>query len=259
MLATLLGHLINLRYQNRELFFFGLACLGGGIICLALTQITTTQVLGINAYWKPAKFFLSTWIFVWTMAFYLQFLPDQSLVRVYNWVVILGLTFELWGILHQASQGRLSHFNMEPGFGKTLFNLMFLIIVTVVLFTGVMSLQFFTQRITAIPPHIVAAIQLGIIVCVVFSLLGGMMGARLQHTIGAPDGGAGLPLVNWSRQHGDLRVMHFLGIHALQIIPLLAFFIARTPLHSLLIALGYTSVVVFSLVQALAGKPLISY
>jgi hypothetical protein len=47
------------------------------------------------------------------------------------------------------------------------------------------------------------------------------------HTVGAPDGGEGLPGVGWSLHHGDLRIPHFFGLHAIQILPFLGWFISR--------------------------------
>lgn len=83
------------------------------------------------------------------------------------------------------------------------------------------------------------------------------MGARLSHTIGGPDGGKGLPLVNWSTKYGDPRIAHFIGMHALQVLPILAFYVLKNTKMVVLVSLLYAFLAVFTLIQALQGKPLI--
>ncbi|WP_293909067.1 hypothetical protein [Deinococcus sp.] len=81
------------------------------------------------------------------------------------------------------------------------------------------------------------SIRLGLVLTLLGSSIGGLMTAPTSaqvagfktaapsvigaHTVGGVDGGPGLPFLGWSTAHGDLRVPHFVGLHALQMLPLL--------------------------------------
>ncbi len=91
---------------------------------------------------------------------------------------------------------------------------------------------------------------------IIFSLEGGFMAAQLRHTVGAADGGEGIPFVNWSGAYGDLRVAHFFGLHALQVLPLTGYFLARTNKQLFLVAALYFTWVSIMFLQAMQGIPL---
>jgi hypothetical protein len=69
----------------------------------------------------------------------------------------------------------------------------------------------------------------------------------------------------WSTEHGDLRVPHFVGLHAVQALPLVALFLGRLGIarqaHERLVliaAASYAGLYVILLTQALRGIPLIA-
>ncbi len=248
--------LATLKHRNEPLFWYGLLCLAFALVCLVLAQLTTTTVFNVNAWIKPFKFAFSTTLFVWAMAWYIGHLPTFD-HRWYSWTVIVLLTFEISYIALRAAQGQLSHFNVSTGANATLFSLMAVAITIVTLYTAYIGALFFTPRVAPLPPHYLWAIRLGILLFVVFAFEGFVMGARLSHTVGGPDGTPGLPLLHWSYTHGDLRSAHFIGMHALQVLPLLSFYVLRSTWSTTLLAALYALLASAVLVLALRGKPLV--
>lgn len=250
--------LSELKNRNELLYWFGFICLGGAVVCLLMSFISPKQVLGINAWIKPLKFFLSTVIFSWTMGWLMVYLQEPAKVTVYNWVVILVLAFELVYIVWQAAKGELSHFNISKPFNGLMFSLMGIAISIMTAWTGYIAFLFFQKSFPELSISYVWGIRLGLVLFVIFAFAGGIMAARLSHNVGGDMAlSKGIPVLNWSKQYGDLRVAHFFGMHALQILPLIGFYVSKTKSSIITVALVYFILVTASLVQALNGKPLI--
>lgn len=249
----------DLKLRNEPLFFFGFACLLAAVVCGFLLWLKPMQVLGANAWFKPIKFFLSTTVFVWSMAWFAHHLPQQAHVRLYSWGLIAFFTLENVYIVVQAARAATSHFNQSTPFHAAMWGAMALAAVGISVWTAIVGWGFFTNSFPELPAAYLWGIRLGLIVFVIFSLEGLAMGARLAHTVGGADGGPGLPVVNWSTRHGDLRVAHFFGMHALQLLPLLGFYVVRDSKVMITIGCCYALLVVFLFVQAISGKPFIEF
>jgi hypothetical protein len=246
----------ELQLRNSILYWFGWICLLGSLVSIVMMQISSVQVLGINAWIKPMKFFLSVWIFCWTMGWILFELHQPVAVYRYSIMVVIVMVIENGIIAWQAANGRLSHFNTSSALYSMLFSLMGVAIVILTVWTLIIGLRFFKLTPADIQIGYLWGIRLGILFFVIFSFEGGLMASRLSHTIGAADGSPGLPVINWSRQYGDLRVAHFFGIHSLQLLPLLGFYLARSSKEIIIVAIVYFLAVSFLFIQALRGIPL---
>ncbi len=245
----------ELKARNETLFYYGLICLVFAIFFLALTRFSNTKVYNVSAWYKPFKFAFSTFLFAWAMAWYCYYLPSFN-INYFNWTVIILLGFEIAYIAIQAGKGQLSHYNLSTPLYAALYNAMALAATLVTVYAAYVGFLFFTNDFPALLNYYVWAIRFGILIFTVFSFEGFVMGSRLTHTIGGKDGGAGIPLLNWSTKFGDPRIAHFIGMHALQVLPTLSFYIIKNTKATIAIAVLYALLAVVTLIQALQGKPL---
>lgn len=247
----------TLRYRNESLFYFGLICFILAIIFLILTRFTTTQVYNVNAWYKPFKFAASTMLYAWAIAWFIGYLPNFD-ARIFNWVIITTLGFEIIYIAWQAGRGMLSHYNVSTSFYSFMYSMMALAATIATLATAYIGILFLKNDFPDLPLHYVWSIRLGIFIFVIFAFEGFVMGSRMTHTIGGPDGGAGIPILNWSKKFGDPRIAHFIGMHALQVLPVLSYYLLRNTQLTIFVSFLYLALAVFTLLQALKGKSLFS-
>ena len=233
-------------------------------VALAIVALfDPTEILGINRWIKPIKFFISIAVFVWTIAVYLYFLDGyRKAARVISWGVIIIFTVEMIIVVTQAARGTTSHFNNKTPLDGMLFSIMGLAIVVNTLLVAYLLYLYFKAPID-LPRAIVWGMRLGLILFLASSFEGAYMSAQIGHTVGAADGGAGLPVVNWSTRNGDLRVAHFIGMHALQAVPFFAYTLERykvrpATLWTFVFAAVYSAFFTSVFVQALLGKPFLA-
>lgn len=189
-------------------------------------------ITGAPAWLKPAKFAVSITVYCATLAWLLTLVQGHPrLVRLVAWVTASTLALELALIIMQVLRGTTSHFNVATDFDAAVFDAMGGLVAMVFLAAVVVAVLLTRQR--GLPRVLGSGIRGGASVAVlgmasaILMLVNTREGAAGGHTVGAPDGGPGLPLTGWSTQYGDLRVAHFVGLHALQTLPLLAWLLQR--------------------------------
>ena len=254
-----------------------LAALVGSGIGLAINPRT---IGGAAAWLKPAKFALSTAIYSLTLAWVFSFLPAWVRTRqIAGWTTAVILVAEVGIIDVQAWRGTTSHFNVATPLDATLFAVMGVGIVVQTIASAFVAYAVWHQPFS--DRTLGTAVRAGMIITLVGASSGGLMtsprAAQLDelktthgltssgsHTVGAPDGGPGLPGTGWSLEHGDLRVPHFVGLHAMQVLPLVAVALRRRhrnmePIATIRVAsASYGALFTLLLIQALQGEALVA-
>ncbi|MGY3087788.1 hypothetical protein ACVWYF_000814 [Hymenobacter sp. UYAg731] len=261
--ATTVGDALRLLHRvNPVLSYTGWLNVALAVLALTLLPLDHRLVTGALVWAKPLKFALSITAFVWTLGWLLADLPAaaQRSVSVISWGVAVSMVVEQAVIFAQAARGTSSHYNNTTALNAILFGLMgVFILVNTLMSVWALYLAWRYQPFG--PGGYVWGLRLGLLVFVVGSVLGGFMIHNQQHTVGAPDGGPGLPGLGWSNRAGDLRIAHFLGMHALQVLPLLGWSLSRVlPQQATGLtwagAALYAGAVAGLFALAMAGRPL---
>ncbi len=231
--------LAELRRRDGLLFWSGLASFAGLVLAALLMLVDARSVLGVNVWLKPAKFGASIGLYLWTLAWLRPHLPTvppsqrpalppsqrPALPRV-RVVVAVAMLIELICIFGQAARGVGSHFNEATVFDALVFNAMGLAIACNTVALAVLTVAAWRAPAGAMPA-LGWGIRVGLALVVLGGLEGGLMIENAGHSVGVSDGGPGLPITTWSTRGGDLRVAHFVALHALQVLPLLGWAMAR--------------------------------
>ncbi|MER6140352.1 hypothetical protein ABT174_09865 [Streptomyces sparsogenes] len=238
-------------------------------------------VAGAPVWAKPFKFAVSFVAYCPSLAWALSLLTRGR--RAGWWagtVVAVACLVEMTIITGQAARGRRSHFNHETPFDEALFNTM--AVTVVILWLGMLVIAVLLLRARILDRATAWALRSGIFLALAGAAVGFLMsrpapGQRRgvskvvgAHSVGVPDGGPSMPLTGWSATGGDLRIPHFFGMHALQILPLLVMVVAALAprlsrladewvrLRLVLLGSGvYAAVFALVLWQALRGQSLI--
>ncbi|HYJ81630.1 MAG TPA: hypothetical protein VEW26_02145 [Allosphingosinicella sp.] len=258
--------LAELIARQRALALYGLALL---ILALAgaILQTVDPRVLasGVGVWVKPVKFLVSVGVFALTAAWFFGYIrPERRGALLPRLVVVMLIgagSLELLWIGWQAANGLESHFNNDTPFYNLMYGLMGLLAVVLIGSTLPLAWEIARRPAAGMRSDFVAAVVIGLLLTFLLGGgLGGYMSAQPGHDVGAT--GGHVPLFGWNRSGGDLRIAHFLGIHAQQAIPLLAAVVAGSSARLRWTALGagtvaYVAVTFAVFAQAVAGRPLL--
>jgi hypothetical protein len=238
-LSTRVTNLIGrLWHSSPPLTAVGLLMLVAAAASVVGIVVDPRVITGAPAWLKPFKFAISTAVYSLTLAWIFGWLPDWPRVRrVVGWTTAVVFVLEVAIIDTQAWRGTTSHFNASTTLNRVLFIVMGTAILIQTLVSVAVAVALWRQRFADRP--LGWALRLGMTLTIAGALTGPLMtrptadqlataraGGGLPiigaHSVGGADGGAGVPVTGWSREHGDVRVPHFVGLHAIQVLALFA-------------------------------------
>ncbi|MEH1125568.1 hypothetical protein [Micromonospora sp. CPCC 206061] len=266
-------------HGNRALTLLAGAMSATLLISLVALAVDRRTLAGQPIWLKPAKFSASLAIYGFTLAWLLAHVrKGRRLAAWAGGVIAVGTVVEMGIIVGQATRGRASHFNEATALDTALWRSLGGVTVGLSLATIAIAVLLWRD---GMPDRAGTwVVRLGLVLLLAGFVEGGLMVVPTAeqlaaaehgrvtsmgaHAVGVPDGGPGLPVTGWSTTGGDLRIGHFVGIHAPQALllfgMLLSWLVAQPARRTRLVfvfAAAYGGLLVLVTWQALRGQPLL--
>ena len=259
-----------------------------GLLMIVVAALSVVGILvdpriitGAPAWLKPFKFAVSTAVYSLTLAWIFGYLTDWPRVRrAVGWTTAIVFVLEVALIDVQAWRGTTSHFNASTPLDRGLFIIMGSAILLQTFVSVAVAVALWRQPFA--DRALGWALRLGMTLTIAGAMTGPLMTRPTEaqladaragkplttigaHSVGGVDGGPGVPVTGWSREHGDIRVAHFVGLHAMQALTMIALGLRRwrrpepVRIKAVLVAsASYASLFLLLLVQALRGQSLVA-
>ncbi len=254
--------LSSLAGREPRLMASALCCIAA-MIPVAVAAAIDTRTLGdANVWIKPLKFLASVGLFLATLGYFMPMTSEafrrSTSGRFVVWGSIATALFELAYIVWRASRGEASHFNISTPLAGILFALMGGAALTMSATGPVLALGIARSDVKHTNQTFRVAVVLGLILTFALGATSGIIisvGPWL-FTDAILEGGSIRPLAGWERTLGDLKVPHFIGLHAQQAIAIVGF-LASGIHRGRIVVIGfawlYSIVVIGMLLQALTA------
>jgi hypothetical protein len=172
-------------------------------------------------------------------------------------VMAVSMMGEMAWMTLMAAQGQASHFNESSQFHETMYSLMGVGAFLLVLGVAVVGVMVLRDHAAVFTPALRIAVGGGFVLTFVLTLATAFtMGGIGRHVGVHPEGGAVIPLMGWSAVVGDLRPSHFLALHTMQALPLVALVTGVRGVAVAAVMWTLLTLAVFA--QALAWLPLVA-
>jgi len=263
MLATLRGYWTHAESYQRFAYLIAGFLVASGVVHTAVLLVDGGSWEGPVSWRKAITFGFSFGITTFSLAWVMNFLPKY---RLRNWLLMgtLGVAMfvEVFLVTMQRWRGTASHFNFTTPFDAAVFSWMGVMIGFVGIVVLLMTLwSFFSLKTSS---SMALAIRVGLVLLVISQTFGGItIGNGLQKVF-EPETqkfvSSGIESASIFGTAGNMKVPHAVTLHAIQVLPLLAWLLfftrrseSRRTKTTLMAAVGYIGLAVVIAIQTFSG------